>query len=94
MIGTVMYHFLESWSYMDSLYFSMTTLATVGYGDLHPTSKISKLFTVAYIIVGASMALFALTSISSSSANSRYSRKANEFQDSIDLNLKRRRKRI
>ncbi len=51
-IGTVVYHILEGWSWIDCLYFSVVTLATVGYGDLHPTTDGAKLFTVAYILIG------------------------------------------
>jgi voltage-gated potassium channel len=51
-VGTVAYHLLEGWSLLDSLYFSVVTLATVGYGDLHPTTDPAKLFTVGYIMVG------------------------------------------
>jgi voltage-gated potassium channel len=51
-VGTVAYHFLEGWSFIDSLYFSVVTLATVGFGDLHPTTDISRLFTVGYIMAG------------------------------------------
>lgn len=51
-VGTVTYHFLEGWSFLDSLYFSVVTLATVGFGDLTPTTDLAKLFTVGYITVG------------------------------------------
>jgi hypothetical protein len=50
--GTVFYRFVEDWSWVDSLYFTVVTLTTVGYGDLHPTTALSKLFTVALILVG------------------------------------------
>ena len=43
---------LEGWSLLDSLYFSVVTLATVGFGDLTPTTDLAKLFTVGYITVG------------------------------------------
>ena len=42
-VGTVFYHHAESWSYVDSFYFSVTTLTTVGYGDLVPTTDVGKL---------------------------------------------------
>jgi hypothetical protein len=51
-VGTGAYHVLEGWSLLDSLYFSVVTLATVGFGDLTPTTDLAKLFTVGYITVG------------------------------------------
>jgi voltage-gated potassium channel Kch len=54
-IGTVVYRYLEDWGWVDSLYFSVITLTTVGYGDLTPTSSASKLFTVVYIVSGISL---------------------------------------
>ena len=50
--GTVVYHYLENWSWVDSLYFSSVAVTTVGFGDLTPTSDGAKLFTVAYIFAG------------------------------------------
>lgn len=51
-VGTVFYTFMEGWTPVQSLYFCVVTLATVGYGDLHPTTEISQLFTVGYILTG------------------------------------------
>ncbi|MDI3337191.1 potassium channel family protein [Defluviimonas aestuarii] len=50
--GTVFYRGVEGWSWVDSLYFSATTISTVGLGDLSPQTEIGKLFTVVYIFVG------------------------------------------
>ena len=50
--GTVFYRFVEDWSWVDSLYFTVITLTTVGYGDLSPTRTISKLFTVVIVLLG------------------------------------------
>ncbi|HET7799863.1 MAG TPA: potassium channel family protein [Humibacillus xanthopallidus] len=52
LLGTLVYRWLEHWSVVDSLYFSVVTLATVGFGDLHPTTDAAKLFTVLYILSG------------------------------------------
>lgn len=57
--GTIVYRYLEDWTWIQSLYFSVVTLTTVGYGDLHPTSDASRLFTVGYILLGVSIALAA-----------------------------------
>ena len=56
-IGTVVYHYLEGWNYLDSLYFSVVTLTTIGYGDFHPVTDMGKLFTIFYIVVGIGMIL-------------------------------------
>ena len=50
--GTIFYSWMEGWSLLDSLYFSIITLTTVGYGDLSPTTSASKAFTIVYIIFG------------------------------------------
>ena len=51
-IGTIAYTLIEGWTLVDALYFCVVTLATVGYGDLHPTSELGRLFTVGYIVIG------------------------------------------
>ncbi len=52
LIGTLVYHWLEGWSYLDALYFCVITLATVGYGDLTPTTPVARAFTIVYVING------------------------------------------
>lgn len=52
MIGTVFYHNIEGMTYLDALYFSVMTLATVGYGDLSPHTALGKLFSIVYVLVG------------------------------------------
>ena len=53
--GMVFYSWVEGWSLLDSLYFSVITLTTVGYGDLAPSQPISKVFTIIYIFFGLSI---------------------------------------
>ena len=50
--GTLVYHWLEGWSYLDALYFCVISLATIGYGDLTPTTPLAKGFTIIYVING------------------------------------------
>ena len=57
LIATFFYHFTEGWSYFDSLYFSVTTLFTVGLGDFYPKTLPGKMFTIFYIIVGVAVFL-------------------------------------
>ena len=64
-LGTVFYHAVEGWRFLDAFYFTATTLTTVGYGDLHATKDLSKVFTAFFAIVGISIALYSLTIIGS-----------------------------
>lgn len=50
--GTIFFHHIEHWSYLNSYYFSVVTLATVGYGDLTPTTDLGKFVATLYIFVG------------------------------------------
>ena len=51
-IGTVSMMSIEDWDWEDALYFSCSTVATVGYGDLHPNTDSGKVFTIFYILLG------------------------------------------
>jgi voltage-gated potassium channel len=51
-VGSVFYMIVEDWDIIQSFYFSVTTLTTVGFGDLHPTNDVSRLFTTAYTLLG------------------------------------------
>src|SRR3989338_109200 len=61
--GTLAYHELEGWGYVDSFYFTGVTLSTIGYGDLYPTTDISKIFTVFYAFAGIVILAAALSII-------------------------------
>ncbi len=50
--GTVFYHLVEKLSWVDSYYFSVISLATVGYGDITPHTTAGKLFTTIYVLIG------------------------------------------
>jgi hypothetical protein len=56
-LGAVAYHYLEGWSWIDSLYFCVITLTTIGYGDLAPKTDAGKIFTMFYIVVGLGIIL-------------------------------------
>lgn len=57
LMGTVVYHYLEGWSWIDSAYFSIITLTTIGYGDFSPQTSAGKVFTIFYILIGIGVIL-------------------------------------
>jgi voltage-gated potassium channel len=56
--ATVFFRFVEGWSWIDSYFFSVVTLSTVGYGQLVPVTVIGKLGTTVLIFTG--LGVFAL----------------------------------
>lgn len=56
-IGTIAYHFIEGWSWLDAFYFSFITLTTIGYGDFAPSTDAGKVFTIFYTIAGIGVIL-------------------------------------
>ena len=50
--GTFGFMIIENLSLADALYFSIVTIATVGYGDIHPATQPGKIFAILLIITG------------------------------------------
>jgi len=60
--GTVAFHLLEGWSILDSLYVTVQTLTTVGFGDLTPRTTLGRTFATLFMMAGVGVVLYALTS--------------------------------
>jgi voltage-gated potassium channel len=61
--GTLGYMLIEGWGVLDSLYMTVTTIATVGFGETHPLSPRGRLFTIGLIVLGVGGALYLLTAM-------------------------------
>jgi voltage-gated potassium channel len=61
--GTLFYWRFEDWTLVESFYFCIVTLTTVGYGDLSPTTDATRIFTVIYILTGFGILVALLTSV-------------------------------
>ena len=59
--GTVLFHYIESWNYVDSFYFTTTTVTSLGYGDIVPTTPLSKIITSLFAIMGIALVLTVLS---------------------------------
>lgn len=59
--GTAGYQVIEGWSWIESLYMTVITVSTVGFGELHPLSDAGRLFTTALICVGVGIVALAVS---------------------------------
>ena len=61
--GTIFYWRVEDWTVVESLYFSVVTLTTVGFGDFAPTTAGAQIFTIFYILTGIGVFVALLASV-------------------------------
>jgi voltage-gated potassium channel len=60
-VGTLTFRALEGWTILNSLYVTVQTLTTVGYGDLTPQTPAGRLFGTVFMLFGVGLVLYALT---------------------------------
>lgn len=65
LVGTTGYVLIEGWAWDDALYMVVTTVATVGFGEVHPLSPGGRLFTMLLIFVGVGSLFYAFGAIMS-----------------------------
>jgi voltage-gated potassium channel len=59
-VGTLWYHLVEGYSFVDALFSSTTTITTVGYDSGHDLDAQAKVFTIFLMVFGVSTALYTL----------------------------------
>jgi hypothetical protein len=57
LIGMIGFHVLEGWSWFDGFYMVLTTISTIGYGEIHPLSHAGRIFNAFIIITGVGLVL-------------------------------------
>ncbi len=63
LFGTVGFRLIEGWSLADSLYVTVQTLTTVGYGDLTPRNGAGRIFAVVVMLTGVGGVALAVSTI-------------------------------
>lgn len=51
-VGVLAMMKIENLNFIDSLYFSVVSLTTVGYGDFTPETTLGKVFVMGYLLAG------------------------------------------
>src|SRR4030065_2218105 len=59
--GVCGYMLMEGWGFLDSLYMTVITIASVGYMEVNPLSPQGRIFTIFLIIFGMGVLLFGIS---------------------------------
>lgn len=60
-VGTIGYMTVEGWNLMDSLFMTVITITTVGYGEVHELTRAGEIFTIILSISGVGIILYVLS---------------------------------
>lgn len=78
--GAFAYHNTEGWSFLDSLYFVVVTVTTIGYGDFVPRTFEGKIFTMFFAFFGVATAFYILSMISASIFKKHFGQKVSQIK--------------
>lgn len=62
--GTAGFHYIEGWSWFDGFYMVMTTITSLGYGEIHPLSHVGRMFNILMIVCGVGIVLLLIAGAS------------------------------
>src|SRR5215467_11486244 len=83
LIGTVGFTWIEHYPPFDAFYMTLTTMTTVGYGEIHPLSRAGRVFNSFLIFFGVTTIFIAIGAMTQTIIEL-------EFGDVIDQRRKKR----
>lgn len=81
--GAFAYQYLESWNLIDSFYFVIATVTTIGYGDFVPKTTVGKIFTMFYSFFGVGIALYIFSAVNSAIFKKHVGEKVSELRKGV-----------
>lgn len=61
LLGTLGYMVIEGWPFIDSLFMTMITMTTIGYGEVRTLTPMGRIYTIGLIVIGVLTASYAVT---------------------------------
>jgi voltage-gated potassium channel len=62
-VGTAGFKIIEGWSFMDALYMTIITIATVGYQEIRPLGEAGRVFNMVLIFFGLGTTTYVAASV-------------------------------
>jgi voltage-gated potassium channel len=62
--GSAGFHFIEGWNWFDAFYMTLTTMTTIGYGEIHPLSHAGRIFNSVLIVLAVFSGGFTIATFS------------------------------
>lgn len=62
-VGTLGFHFIEGWSWEDSLYMTVMTVTTVGYGEVQPLHPLGRAFAILFMLASVGIVAYSLSAV-------------------------------
>ena len=62
-LASTAFHYVEGWRWLDAVYFSVMTIATIGYGDITPQTDPGEVITIIYVLCGLGLFVATATAI-------------------------------
>ena len=79
-IGTVAYALIEGWSWLDSLYATIITITTVGYGDLSPQTESGRIFAIFFTLFAIGIGGYTISTVAANVIENRSEKKAKKLR--------------
>ncbi len=61
LFGTAGYMIIEEFNFLEALYMSVTTISTVGFGEVRPLSEAGRIFTIVLILLNLALFTYFIT---------------------------------
>lgn len=85
LVGTVFFSLVEGWGPLDSLYYAVISLTTVGYGDYTPQTTLGKIGAIIFILTGIGIIAVFVTNVASKARQ-----RSQDRLSQLDANTRRR----
>ena len=62
--GTIGYMFIENYTFLEAVYMTVITIASIGFSEVHPLSEVGRIFTIFLILINLGLFTYFITWLS------------------------------